>query len=87
MLEFPNPSGGTWHRKELPRQTAEPARPMADPYERDETEIRYVLVQRLTRKRVPDYEAEVLCRNGWHIIEDTESPEQGIETPRPKDDD
>ena len=34
-------------------------------YVRQTTEIQMVTVYKVTEKTVPDYEAEVLCRNGW----------------------
>jgi hypothetical protein len=36
---------------------------MAPPKEK--TKISMVTVYKVTQKTVPDYEAEVLCRNGW----------------------
>lgn len=34
-------------------------------YERKTAEIQMITVYKVTAKSVPDFEAEVLCRNGW----------------------
>lgn len=41
---------------------------MTDPYKRADGDIPLVLVRRVVEKLVPDYEAEVLCRNGWERV-------------------
>lgn len=40
---------------------------MAEPegFVRQTTEMQMVTVYKVTEKTVPDYEAELLCRNGW----------------------
>lgn len=51
-----------------------PVHPMADPYERQAPEIPLVTVRRTVTRTVPDYEAEVLVKEGWVIVaSDTES--------------
>jgi hypothetical protein len=56
-----------WHA--IPRPswvtTGAPAAPMTDPHERRQIDVTMVTVIRVIRRTVPDYEAEVLVRNGW----------------------
>lgn len=77
-LDFPNPSGKDWKREKTENERkveayeAQKLRAeeltMSDPYERAEDEITLVLIERVVRRRVPDYEAEVLLRNGWRVV-------------------
>jgi hypothetical protein len=60
--------GDGWHAIPPPSWVTDadsPAVPMTDPYERKQTDVSMVKVLRVTRRTVPDYEAEVLVRNGW----------------------
>lgn len=75
-----NPDTGAWEPIDKPagivvqleqkrrERAIAPARPMTDPHKRDASEIQMVKVRRITEKLVPDYEAEVLTRNGWEIV-------------------
>jgi hypothetical protein len=47
------------------RTTSAPVTVMADPYTREQSEVVMVIVRRTQYRAVPDYEAEVLVRNGW----------------------
>lgn len=67
--EIPPPS---W----APKPAGKPAKPapataaaltMADPHPRPGDDVAMVTVVRTVRRTVPDYEAEVLLRNGWTL--------------------
>src|SRR5215469_1383890 len=38
---------------------------MEDPYQRKPEKVKMVTCYKITVKEVPDFEEEVLCRNGW----------------------
>lgn len=44
------------------------AHPMADPYERNGTDVEMVTVRRVITRTVTDFEAEVLMRSGWERV-------------------
>lgn len=65
-------SRGDWTPVDPPAWAVVPARedahPMTDPYERNGDDVTLVTVRRVIVKTVPDYEAEVLLRNGWEVV-------------------
>lgn len=76
-FDFPNPSGRAWHKERgaldlirTPEELALEDLAMTDPYERDDADIVYIIVEKVVRKRVPDYEAEVLFKHGWQEASD-----------------
>jgi hypothetical protein len=80
MLQFPNPSGRKWRKPPIAQTVRQlgagaahlidlEALRMEDPYERADDQVEYVTVERAVRKRVPDYEADVLYRFGWRRVE------------------
>ena len=62
------PPVGTFRRRKGKR-ISEPVTPMTDPYKRKPEEVNMVTIRRVIEKSVPDYEAEVLVRNGWEYLE------------------
>lgn len=67
----------SWLRIEKPswaekREASEP-HPMTDPYKRQPMEIRMMTVRRTLTRVVPDFEAEVLARQGWEIVTDSDN--------------
>lgn len=64
-----NPVTGAYTETQAPRKhVIEEPHPMTDPYERKPEEVVMIRLQRTVYMTVPDYEAEVLCRNGWEIV-------------------
>lgn len=62
-----------WANKPRPIKQVEPKElKMKPPKGKKHNEIQMVKVFRIQEKTVPDYEAEVLCRNGWQRSETME---------------
>lgn len=59
---------------ERPAKAVAPVHPMADPYERQAPTVPLVTVRRTVTRTVPDYEAEVLVKEGWVIVPPDSEP-------------
>lgn len=57
----------SWASKK-PGDNSFPPLAMTDPYERKPQEIPLVTVRRVITQTVPDYQAEVLLRQGWELV-------------------
>jgi hypothetical protein len=60
----------SWAAEKKPAKVnAEPLLIMIDPYQRKTEDVPMVTVRRIVTKTVPDYEADVLVRSGWELVE------------------
>ena len=72
VFEFPNPSGGEWKRAE-PKEKRAPEPITVRGQELTKAEgLEVVTVRRVILKTLTLSDAQILLRNGWELVQETE---------------